>query len=102
MKNLIQISAMSAVLFLCGCGDALNLDYGKAAAQFNEADVLTKAASLTGKKITIDQLNKVDLRVGVVRACGIVEDANKLLRVMVDLGEGRVADRCRNRRSPRR
>ena len=40
-------------------------------------------------EIGIEDLNRVDLRVGVVRACGLVEGADKLLRVMIDLGEGR-------------
>jgi glutaminyl-tRNA synthetase len=53
------------------------------------AKAASPPAEITPKEITIDELNKVDLRVGVVRACGLVAGADKLLRVMVDLGEGR-------------
>lgn len=43
-----------------------------------------------GDEITIDDFSKVDLRVGVVRDAGQVEGARKLIRLMVDLGEGRL------------
>ncbi len=43
-----------------------------------------------GEEITIDDFSKVDLRVGVVRDAGQVEGARKLIRLMVDLGEGRL------------
>lgn len=38
-------------------------------------------------EIDIDAFQKVDLRVGVVRAAEIVQEADKLLRLQVDLGE---------------
>ena len=41
-------------------------------------------------EISIDDLGKVDLRVGLVKSAELVEGADKLLRVMVDLGEGRL------------
>ncbi|HZS38758.1 MAG TPA: methionine--tRNA ligase subunit beta, partial [Polyangia bacterium] len=40
-------------------------------------------------EIEIDDFAKLDLRVAVVRSAGLVEGADKLIRVMVDLGEGR-------------
>ncbi|SPD73332.1 Glutamine--tRNA ligase [uncultured Desulfobacterium sp.] len=45
-------------------------------------------AAPVGEEITIDDFSKVDLRVGVIREAGLVEGADKLIRVMVDLGEG--------------
>ena len=48
------------------------------------------AAPAPAGEITIDDLKKVDLRVGVVRSAEIVEKADKLLRLQVDLGEGRL------------
>jgi glutaminyl-tRNA synthetase len=41
-------------------------------------------------EITIDDLGRVDLRVGIVREAAHVPEAQKLIRVMVDLGEGRL------------
>jgi methionyl-tRNA synthetase len=41
-------------------------------------------------EITIDDFAKLDLRVGVVREAGLVEGAKKLVRLGVDLGEGRL------------
>ena len=41
----------------------------------------------TPSEITIDDLNKVDLRVGIVLTAEIVPEANKLLKLMVDVGE---------------
>jgi glutaminyl-tRNA synthetase len=38
-------------------------------------------------EITIDELGKVDLRVGLVKEAGLVEGADKLLKLMVDVGE---------------
>jgi glutaminyl-tRNA synthetase len=40
--------------------------------------------------ITMDDFSKVDLRAGVVREAGLVEGADRLLKLMVDLGEGRL------------
>ncbi len=41
-------------------------------------------------EISIDDLGKVDLRVGIVREAAHVPEAQKLIRLMVDLGEGRL------------
>jgi glutaminyl-tRNA synthetase len=41
-------------------------------------------------EISIDDLGKVDLRVGLVKSAELVEGADKLLKLMVDLGEGRL------------
>ncbi len=41
-------------------------------------------------EIGIDDFARVDLRVGVVREAATVPEAQKLIRVMVDLGEGRL------------
>ncbi len=43
-----------------------------------------------GEEITIDDFSRIDLRVGVVREAGQVEGARKLIRLMVDIGEGRL------------
>ncbi|MCP4601302.1 MAG: methionine--tRNA ligase [Proteobacteria bacterium] len=43
-----------------------------------------------GQEITIDDFAKVDLRVGIVQEAGLVEGAKKLVRLMVDIGEGRL------------
>lgn len=42
-----------------------------------------------GEEINITDFSKIDLRVGIVREASLVEGARKLIRVMVDLGEGR-------------
>jgi glutaminyl-tRNA synthetase len=41
-------------------------------------------------EIAIDDLARVDLRVGIVREAAHVPEAQKLIRLMVDLGEGRL------------
>jgi glutaminyl-tRNA synthetase len=41
-------------------------------------------------EIGLDDLGKVDLRVGIVREAAHVPEAQKLIRLMVDLGEGRL------------
>ncbi|UCE35454.1 MAG: glutamine--tRNA ligase/YqeY domain fusion protein [Deltaproteobacteria bacterium] len=43
-----------------------------------------------GKEISIDEFSKIDLRVGVVREASTVEGSNKLIRLMVDIGENRL------------
>lgn len=43
-----------------------------------------------GEEITIEDFSKVDLRVGIIREAGPFEGAKKLVRLMVDLGEGRL------------
>jgi len=42
------------------------------------------------QEITIEDFSKLDLRVAIVREAGLVEGADKLIRLMVDLGEGRL------------
>jgi glutaminyl-tRNA synthetase len=50
----------------------------------------SKGIEPIGEEITIDDFSKIDLRVGIIREAGLVEDARKLVRLMVDLGEGRL------------
>jgi glutaminyl-tRNA synthetase len=40
--------------------------------------------------ITMDEFSKIDLRVGIVRQASLVQGADKLLKLMVDLGESRL------------
>lgn len=47
-----------------------------------------KVESAPGE-IGIEEFSKCDLRVAIVREAGLVEGADKLIRAMVDLGEGR-------------
>ena len=49
----------------------------------------TKTDEAKAGEIGIEEFGKVDLRVGLVKEAGLVEGADKLIRVMVDLGEGR-------------
>ena len=42
------------------------------------------------EEITIEEFAKLDLRVGLVREAGFVEGARKLIRLLVDIGEGRL------------
>jgi len=41
------------------------------------------------EEITIGDFSKIDLRVGIIREASVLEGAKKLLRLMVDIGEGR-------------
>ena len=41
-------------------------------------------------KIAMEDFTKVDLRVGLIREVSLVEGSDKLLRLMVDVGEGRL------------
>jgi glutaminyl-tRNA synthetase len=55
----------------------------------------TKAAEKSqappvASEISIDDFSRVDLRVGVIKEAGLVEGADKLVKLMVDLGEGRL------------
>jgi glutaminyl-tRNA synthetase len=43
-----------------------------------------------GPEITIDDFSKLDLRVAVVREAGLVAGADKLVKLMLDVGEGRL------------
>jgi glutaminyl-tRNA synthetase len=47
------------------------------------------APAAAANEIAIDEFNKVELRVGLVKEAALVEGADKLIRVVVDLGEGR-------------
>jgi glutaminyl-tRNA synthetase len=40
--------------------------------------------------ISMDDFSTIDLRVGIIREAGLVQGADKLLKLMVDLGEGRL------------
>jgi len=51
------------------------------------AGVGAAAAPATGAKITIDDFAKVELRVGVVKSAEKIQGADKLLKVMVDIGD---------------
>ena len=42
------------------------------------------------QEITIDDFSKLDLRVAVVREAGLVPGADKLVKLMLDIGEGRL------------
>jgi glutaminyl-tRNA synthetase len=43
-----------------------------------------------GSEITIDDFSKLDLRVALVREASLVAGADKLIRLMLDIGEGRL------------
>jgi methionine--tRNA ligase beta chain len=43
-----------------------------------------------GPEITIDDFSKLDLRVAVVREASLVPGADKLVKLMLDVGEGRL------------
>jgi len=62
---------------------------GAAAAKPAPGKVVAVAADPPAE-ISIDDLGKVDLRVGIVREAAHVPEAQKLIRLMVDLGEGRL------------
>ncbi len=47
------------------------------------------AAAAPPGEVGIEEFNKLDLRVGIVREAGLVDGADKLIRCLVDLGEGR-------------
>jgi glutaminyl-tRNA synthetase len=43
-----------------------------------------------GEEISIDEFSKIDLRVGMVREASAVEGSTKIIKLMVDIGEGRL------------
>ena len=43
-----------------------------------------------GQEVTIDDFSKLDLRVAVVREASLVHGAEKLVKLMLDIGEGRL------------
>ena len=42
------------------------------------------------QEITIDDFSKLDLRVAIVREASLVAGADKLVKLMLDIGEGRL------------
>ena len=67
----------------------------KASSQFSEMavnDDVTGAPGISGEnpEVSIEDFVKLDLRAGLVREVSVVEGSDKLLRLMVDLGEGRL------------
>jgi len=42
------------------------------------------------QEISINDFSKIDLRVAIIREASLVEGSNKLIKLMVDLGEGRL------------
>jgi methionine--tRNA ligase beta chain len=61
-----------------------------AAAKPVAAKPVATATPVALQEIVIDDLARIDLRVGVVREAAVVPEANKLIRLMVDVGEGRL------------
>jgi len=52
----------------------------------DKRDDLTSIA----QEISIDDFSKIDMRVAIIREASLVEGSKKLIRLMVDLGEGRL------------
>jgi methionine--tRNA ligase beta chain len=50
----------------------------------------TKEEKAPPGECTIDDLGKIDLRVGLVKEASLVEGADKLIKLQIDLGEGRL------------
>jgi glutaminyl-tRNA synthetase len=72
-----------------------NADGKKADGRNADAKTAAKAAPVAApaaapSEIGIDDLGRVDLRVGIVREAALVPEAQKLIRLLVDLGEGRL------------
>ena len=42
---------------------------------------------MTDKKVTYDDFAKLEIKIGVIQSVEIVENADKLLKLMVDVGE---------------
>lgn len=61
----------------------------KAAAPAKAKVAKAKAPAAPPPEIDIDAFMQVDLRVGIVRACEVVKEADKLLKLQVDIGEER-------------
>jgi glutaminyl-tRNA synthetase len=76
---------------LTGTGKLEGKAHGKgtAAAVANKAGA-KPASTEAPQEISIEDLGRVDLRVGIVREAEHVLEAQKLIRLMVDLGEGRL------------
>jgi glutaminyl-tRNA synthetase len=56
----------------------------------HEAEKGREAIEPISEEITMEDFSKIDLRAGIVREAGPVEGAKKLVRLMVDIGEGRL------------
>jgi len=54
------------------------------------AEKVQPAIAPIAPEITIDDFAKVDLRIARIVDCGLVEGADKLLRLSLDIGEGRL------------
>ncbi len=68
------------------------IERSQAAAPKKRPEKTRKPAGETGPsgdQITIDDFGKLDLRVAVIREASLVKGADKLVRLAVDLGEGR-------------
>jgi glutaminyl-tRNA synthetase len=50
----------------------------------------TTGAAAASDPISIEDFGRIDLRVGIVREAALVPEAKKLIRLMIDLGEGRL------------
>ncbi len=55
----------------------------------NKPKADSKPKAEPAAEVTIDDFSKLDLRVGLVRESTLVDGADKLLRLKIDLGEGR-------------
>jgi glutaminyl-tRNA synthetase len=65
-------------------------DASKQKAKEQKAPIAAQQVTDTSDRITIDDFNKVDLRVGLIREVSLVEGSTKLLKLMVDVGEERL------------
>jgi methionine--tRNA ligase beta chain len=63
---------------------------GKTAAKATPGAAPAPSPAAPPSEIGIDDLGRIDLRVGIVREAANVPEAQKLIRLMVDLGEGRL------------
>jgi len=56
----------------------------------NQADDVSGSIETIAQQITIDDFAKVDLRIARIVECSLVDGADKLLRLSLDVGEGRL------------
>ena len=75
---------------LAGGGAKPAGEKGRAAAPAAPKAKQEKARPGPAAEVAIEDFGKLDLRVGIVRTAALVEGADKLLRLEVDLGEGRL------------
>ena len=78
-----RIEAMEQEIRNPGAGAAATASTGAAAGTAGG----TAATAAGGAKITIDDFAKVELRVGVVKSAERIQGADKLLKVLVDIGD---------------